>query len=61
MRQTRDGSLLLELPKGASSTTAAKNIVSAISARLGESVGRVQQLGLQVEVEVLDIDAAATG
>lgn len=61
MRQTRDGSLLLELPKGANSTTAAKSIVSAMSAKLGESVGRVQQLGLQVEVEVLDIDAAATG
>ncbi|KAF0771014.1 Uncharacterized protein FWK35_00001319 [Aphis craccivora] len=57
MRQTRDGSLLLELPKGASSTTAAKNIMSAMSARLGESVGRVQQLGLLVEVEVLDMEA----
>jgi len=61
MRQTRDGSLLLELPKGASSATAAKNIVTAMSSKLGDSVGRVQQLGLQVEVEVLDIDAAATG
>lgn len=27
MRQTRDGNLLLELPKGANSTSAAKNIV----------------------------------
>jgi len=60
MRQTRDGCLLLELPKGASSTSAAKNIVSAMSSRLGNSVGKVQQLGLQVEVEVLDIDATAT-
>jgi len=60
MRQTRDGCLLLELPKGASSTSAAKKIVSAMTSRLGNSVGKVQQLGLQVEVEVLDIDAAAT-
>ncbi|XP_060860572.1 uncharacterized protein LOC132942118 [Metopolophium dirhodum] len=61
MRQTRDGSLLLELPKGASSTTAARNLVSAMSNRLGQAIGKVHQLGIQVEVEVLDIDAAATG
>lgn len=60
MRQMRDGCLLLELPKGASSTSAAKKIVSAMTSSLGNSVGKVQQLGLQVEVEVLDIDAAAT-
>ncbi|XP_060871314.1 uncharacterized protein LOC132945557 [Metopolophium dirhodum] len=60
MRQTRDGSLLLELPKRASSTTAVKNLVSAMSDRLGQSIGKVHQLGVQVEVEVLDIDAAAT-
>lgn len=61
MRQTRDGSLLLELPKGTSSVTAAKKLVSAMSDSLGSSVGKVQQLGIQVEVEVLDIDASATG
>lgn len=61
MRQTRDSSLLLELPKGASSTSAAKNIASVMSDRLGATVGKVQQLGIQVEVEVLNINAAATG
>jgi len=57
MRQARDGWLLLELQKGASSTSATKNIVSAMSSRLGNSIGKVLQLGLQVEVEVLDINA----
>lgn len=60
MRQTRDGCLLLELPKGSSSTKAAKIIASAMSSKLGDTVGKVVQLGVQVEVEVLDIDAAAT-
>jgi len=60
MRQTRDGCLLLELPKGGNSITAAKRIVSAMSLRLGDSVGKVLQLGVLAEVEVLDIDAAAT-
>lgn len=60
MRQTRDGCLLLELPKGSSSTKAAKKIASAMSSKLGDTVGKVVQLGVQVEVEVLDIDAAAT-
>jgi len=60
MRQTRDGCLLLELPKGSSSTKAAKTIASAMSSKLDDSVGKVVQLGVQVEVEMLDIDAAAT-
>lgn len=60
MRQTRDGCLLLELPKGGNSTAAAKHIVSAMSRKLGDSVGKVLQLGVLVEVEVLDIDGAAT-
>ncbi|XP_016660926.1 uncharacterized protein LOC107884060 [Acyrthosiphon pisum] len=60
MRQTRDGCLLLELPKGSSSMKAAKTIASAMSSKLGDSVGKVVQLGVQVEVEVLDIDATAT-
>lgn len=60
MRQTRGGCLLLELPKGSSSTKAAKTIALAMHSKLGDSVGKVVQLGVQVEVEVLDIDAAAT-
>jgi len=32
-----------------------------MSDRLGQSVGKVHQLGVMGEVEVLDIDAAATG
>ncbi|KAL4136263.1 hypothetical protein QTP88_007814 [Uroleucon formosanum] len=60
IKQTRGGCLLLELPKGSSSTNAAKAIASAMHSKLGDSVGKVVQLGVQVEVEVLDIDAAAT-
>ncbi|KAL4147788.1 hypothetical protein QTP88_002137 [Uroleucon formosanum] len=57
MRETRDGSLLLELPKGAKSSAAAKTIAEALGTKLGDSVGRVSQLGVQVEIEVLDLDA----
>jgi len=60
MRETRDGSLLLELAKGANSSAVAKFIAAALSTRLGYSVGRVTQLGVQVEVEVLDLDAVST-
>jgi len=60
MRETRDGSLLLELAKGAKSATAAKTICSAISTQLGDSVGKVSQLGVQSEVEILDLDAVST-
>jgi len=60
MRQTRDGCLLMELAKGAKSGAAAKNIASAISAKLGDSVGKVIQLGVQVEVEILDLDAVSS-
>jgi len=38
MRETRDGCLLMELAKGEKSSTAAKNIASAISTKLGDSV-----------------------
>jgi len=60
MRETRDGSLLLELPKGAKSSAAAKSIAEALGSKLGDSVGRVSQLGVQVEVEVLDLDAVSS-
>jgi len=60
MRQTRDGCLLLELAGGVRTDAAAKKIASTISARLGDSVGKVVQLGAQVEVEVLDLDAASS-
>jgi len=60
MRETRDGSLLLELAKGAKSASAAKTIYSAISTQLGDSVGKVSQLGVQTEVEILDLDAVST-
>jgi len=60
MRETRDGALLLELPKGAKSAVAAKSIAEALGSKLGDSVGRVSQLGVQVEVEVLDLDAVST-
>ncbi|XP_060845167.1 uncharacterized protein LOC132924736 [Rhopalosiphum padi] len=60
MRETRDGSLLLELAKGSKSASAAKSIAAAISAKLGDSVGKVSQLGVQTEVEILDLDAVST-
>ena len=60
MRETRDGCLLMELAKGAKSGAAAKNIASAITAKLGDSVGKVIQLGVQVEVEILDLDAVSS-
>ncbi|XP_050066461.1 uncharacterized protein LOC126555603 [Aphis gossypii] len=60
MRETKDGSLLLELPGGSGSGPALKKITSAISAKLGDSVGKVLQLGAKAEVEILDLDAAAT-
>ncbi|CAH1736171.1 unnamed protein product [Aphis gossypii] len=60
MRETKDGSLLLELPTSANSGSAAKTITSTISNKLGDTVGKVLQLGVNVEVEVLDLDAAAT-
>jgi len=60
MRETRDGSLLLELPKGAKSAAATKAIAEALGNKLGDSVGSVSQLGVQVEVEVLDLDAVST-
>jgi len=60
MRETRDGSLLMELPKGAKSSAAAKTIASAISTKLGDSVGKVIQLGVQVEVEIVDLDAVSS-
>jgi len=60
MRETRDGSLLMELAKGAKSTAAAKTIAAAISEKLGDSVGKVSQLGVLVEVEILDLDAVST-
>jgi len=60
MRETRDGSLLLELPKGSKSVAAAKTIAAAISEKLGDSVGKVSQLGVQVEVEILDLDAVSS-
>lgn len=46
--------------KGAKSGAGAKNIVFAISAKLGDSVGKVIQLGVQVKVEVLDLDAVSS-
>jgi len=56
MRETRDESLLLELAKGSKSAAAAKTIAAAISAKLGDSVGKVSQLSVQTEVEILDLD-----
>jgi len=60
MRETRDGCLLLELPKGSKSSSAAKTIAEALGNRLGDSVGKVSQLGVQVEMEVLDLDAVSS-
>ncbi|KAL4120651.1 hypothetical protein QTP88_013302 [Uroleucon formosanum] len=59
MRETRNGALLLELPKGAKSSTAAKSLATALSSKLGDSVGKVSPLGVQVEIEVLDLDAVS--
>jgi len=39
---------------------AAKSIAAALSTSLGDSVGRVSQLGVQVEVEVLDLVTMST-
>lgn len=50
----------MELGKGSKSTSAAKTIASAVSCKLGNVVEKVVQLGVLVEVEILDLDAAAT-
>lgn len=60
MQETKDGSLLLELPGRISSGPAVKKITSAISAKLGDTVGKVLQLSVKAEVEILDLDAGAT-
>ncbi|KAF5187399.1 reverse transcriptase [Thalictrum thalictroides] len=60
MRETQDGSLLMELPRGEKSAAAAKKIASAFSEKLGPDIGRISQLGVLVDVEVLDLDACAT-
>jgi len=60
MRQTKGGCLVLEFPKGGSATADAKRMTTAVSNKLGDYVGKVLQLGVQVQVEVLDIDAATT-
>jgi len=50
----------MELPRGEKSAAAAKKIASAFSEKLGSEVGRISQLGVLVDVEVLDLDACAT-
>ncbi|KAL4091787.1 hypothetical protein QTP88_026421 [Uroleucon formosanum] len=60
LRETRNGGLLLELPKGAKSSSAAKMIATMLSGKLGDSVGKVSQLDVQVEIEVLDLDAVSS-
>jgi len=60
MRETRDGELLLELPKGAKSSSTAKTIAVALGDKLGDSVGKVSPLGVQVEIEILDLDAVSS-
>jgi len=52
--------LLLELPKRTKSAAAAKSIAEVLGNKLGDSVRRVSQLGVQVEVEILDLDAVST-
>lgn len=60
MRETRDGCLIMELVKRAKSTTVAKTIALAINSKLGDSVRKVLQLGVQVEVEIFDLDAVSS-
>jgi len=60
MRETQDGSLLMKLPRGEKSAAAAKKIASAFSERLSSEIGRISQLGVLVDVEVLDLDSCAT-
>ncbi|CAI6365240.1 unnamed protein product [Macrosiphum euphorbiae] len=60
MRETQGGSLLMELPRGDNSAAAAKKIAAAFSERLGSDIGRISQLGVLVDVEVLDLDSCAT-
>lgn len=55
MRKSRDGHLLVELAKGARSEEAAGKFGAAIHKELG-----VAQLGVFTELEIVDIDAAAT-
>jgi len=47
-------------PKGAKSAAAVKTIAEAHGSKLGDSVWRVSQLGVQVEVEILDLNAVST-
>jgi len=60
MRETQDGSLLMELPRGDKSAAAAKKIAAAFSERLGSDIGRISQLGVFIDVEILDLDTCAT-
>ncbi|KAL4107960.1 hypothetical protein QTP88_018229 [Uroleucon formosanum] len=60
LREARDGALLLELPKRSKPSSAANSIATALSGKLGDSVGKVSQLGVQVEIKVLDLDAVSS-
>jgi len=60
MRETKDGCLLMEVAKGAKSGAATISIASAITAKLGDAVGKVIQLSVQADVEVFDLDAVST-
>lgn len=51
---------MLELAKASKSAAAAKTIAQAIHAKLRDSVGKVSQLGVQTEVEILDLDSVST-
>ncbi|KAL5237544.1 hypothetical protein ACI65C_004954 [Semiaphis heraclei] len=62
MRETRDGSLLMELAKGVKSTAASKTIAAAISEKLGDSVGKTpvvsDELKLQVRGQALNVPSS---
>ncbi|KAF5188653.1 Gag-pol polyprotein, partial [Thalictrum thalictroides] len=60
MRETRDGSLLMELQGNLRNAEDAQRVASAFSAKLGSGVGSITQLGVLAEVEILDLDASVT-
>jgi len=60
LKKTRTGDLLVELTGGDKSAAATEKLRDVLAHSLGTSVGAVTSLGVITEVEIVDIDAAAS-
>lgn len=60
MRKTKNGDLLVELTKGRKAAAASQPLQQALAERLGDRAAAVTRLCQQVDLEVVDLDAAAT-